>query len=43
MSKYLNLEESGRSYDQEFVCSGNPRQNIWNKVEKIDKNRTGEK
>ena len=43
MSKYLNLEESGRSYDQEFVCSDNPRQNIWNKVEKTDQNRTGEK
>ena len=37
MFKNSNLKWTGLSYDQKFVCSDNPRQNIWHKVEKCSK------
>ena len=40
MSKNDSLEKTGRSSDQNFVCSDNPGQNIWNKIEKS--NKTGQ-
>ena len=33
------LKETGLSYDQKFLSSENPRQNIWNKMEKSSKIR----
>ena len=29
--------ETGLSYDQKFICSDNPGQNIWKKIEKCSK------
>ena len=37
MSKNSSLKETGPSYGQKFVCSGNPGQNIWHKVKKFSK------
>ena len=37
MSKNWNLKENGPSWRQNFVWSENPRQNIWNKIEKSGK------
>ena len=37
MSKNQSLKKTGPSQDQEIVCSDNPMQNIWNKLEKPSK------
>ena len=37
MCKNSSLKETGPSYGQKFVCSDNPGQNIWHKVEKSSK------
>ena len=35
--KKLKLRENGASEDQNFVCSDNPGQSMWNKIEKSGK------
>ena len=37
MFKIWTLKETGTSYNQNSVCSGNLRQNILNKVNKLSK------
>ena len=37
MSKNESLKKTGPSEDQNFLCSDNPEQNIWNKIEKSSK------
>ena len=37
MSKKQSLQKIGPRKDQKFVCSDNPGQNIWNKIEKSSK------
>ena len=37
MSKYKTLKETGRVKTKIFFFSYNPRQNIWNKIEKPSK------
>ena len=37
MLKNWSLRETEQIYDQEFTCSDNPGQNIWNKIEKSSK------
>ena len=41
--KKKSSEEIGSSYDQKFVCSHNPGENIWNKVQKSSKIRQDQK
>ena len=40
MSKTCCWKGTGLSYDKNFACSNNPKQNIWNKTEKSSE--TGE-
>ena len=37
MSKHSSLEKTWFSFDQKFVCSDNPGQNVGNKVKKSSK------
>ena len=37
MSKVWNLEETGPSYDQKFVCGDNSGQKVWNKIKEPSK------
>ena len=37
IKKKWRLKETGQGSDQNFVCSDNPRQDIWNKIEKSSK------
>ena len=37
LSKKSSLKKTRPSYGQKFVCSGNPEQNIWNRVKKSNK------
>ena len=41
VKKNCSLDETGLSYDQKFVWSDNPRQNVWNKVKKSSKIKIG--
>ena len=43
MSKNWSLKETELSYDQKCACLDNPRQNIWNKIEKSSKIGPGKK
>ena len=37
MSRHLSLKETGPSFDQKYLYSNYPGQNIWNKVKKSSK------
>ena len=39
MSKNESLNKTGPSQDENFVCSDNPGQTIWNNIDKSSKTR----